>query len=152
MTEFGFYHLLTTSLEAALPRVLEKVHDLGLRAVVVAGSPQRVEMLNAALWTYKQESFLPHGSAPDGRAAEQPIWLTHLDENPNGARVVVLTDGAEVADPLAYERCFHFFDGRNEAAVAQARLRYKAALDGGHRLKYFRQTEQGWDVKGANGA
>ena len=144
MTEFSFYHLLTTPLEAALPKLLERIHGMGLRAVVIAGSEQRVDRLNELLWTYNPDSFLPHGSARDGNAPLQPIWLTHRDENPNGATVLVLTDGASVTEPERYERCLDIFDGEDPNAVAGARARYKAARDAGHALRYFRQTEQGW--------
>jgi DNA polymerase-3 subunit chi len=120
VTEFSFYHLLTTPLEAALPKLLER------------------------MWSYNPDSFLPHGSARDGNAALQPIWLTHRDENPNGATVLVLTDGANVAEPDRFERCLDIFAGADQLALAAARLRYKAAKDAGHQMRYFRQTEQGW--------
>jgi DNA polymerase III subunit chi len=135
-----------TALEQALPRVLEKVLASGKRAVVVAGSAERVEALNAALWTYDDRGFLPHGSAKDGGAADQPIWLTTREENPNGAGMLVLVDGAVAADPGAWPAVCEFFDGRDEAALAAARARWKAAKDAGHALKYFRQTEGGgWE-------
>lgn len=148
MTDFSFYHLLRTPLEAVLPKLLEKLRELDFRVVVVAGSEARVETLNGVLWTYDPASFLAHGSARDGHAADQPIWLTHVDENPNGARAVVLTDGSTIAGADRYERCIEIFDGRDEAAVAAARLRWKSAAGAGHGLKYFRQTERGWELGG----
>src|SRR5260221_7056791 len=152
MAEFGFYHLVRSSLEMVLPRILERVRGLDLRAVVVAATPERVESLTNALWTYDQDSFLAHGSAADGHAADQPIWLTHVDENPNEAAVVVLCEGMEVARPERFQRCIEIFDGRDEQAVAAARARYKRALDGGHVLKYFRQTATGWELAASRDA
>jgi DNA polymerase-3 subunit chi len=93
MTDVRFYHLTSTSLEAALPQMLEKTLERGQRAVVIAGSEERVEALNAHLWTYKDRGFLPHGTAKDGHSEAQPVWLTESDENPNGAQVLFLTDG-----------------------------------------------------------
>lgn len=147
MTEIGFYHLERSPLERALPKLLEKVLDAGKRAVVMAGSEERVEHLNAVLWTYHPGSFLPHGSAADGNAAEQPIWLTVADENPNRAEILVLTDGA-VSDRVdAFERCLEVFDGKDEAAVAAARGRWAAYRDGGHGVTYWQQTERGWEQR-----
>ncbi len=144
MTDIGFYHLERSPLERALPKLLEKVLDAGKRAVVVAGSEERVEALNAALWTYDQGSFLPHGSARDGNAAEQPIWLTAADDNPGEAEILVLTDGA-VSDRVGgYERCLEMFDGKDEEAVASARARWKSYTDAGHAVTYWRQTDRGW--------
>ncbi len=146
MTEFSFYQLLRTPLEHALPRILEKVRELDLRAVVVVGSETKVESLSQALWTYDPASFLAHGSAKDGHAGDQPIWLTDCDENPNGAAVVVLADGATIAAPEAFQRCIEIFDGRDEVATQAARVRYKQVKDAGHPLKYFRQSESGWEL------
>ena len=81
-----------------MPRLLERAYSEGHRVVVRAGSPERVEYLNTALWTYGEASFLPHGSARDGNPAAQPIWLTHRNENPNGASMIVLVDGLEAED------------------------------------------------------
>jgi DNA polymerase-3 subunit chi len=146
MTEYSFYQLLRTPLEQALPKILEKVRELGLNAVVVLGSEARVESLSQILWSYDPASFLAHGSARDGHPGDQPIWLTDRDENPNGAAVVVLGDGATVAEPDGYQRCIEIFDGRDEAATEAARERYKRAKDAGHPLKYFRQSERGWEL------
>ena len=93
-TEVNFYHLTKSSLEDALPRLLLKTLQAGERAVVMLGSPERVDALNTHLWTYDPNGFLPHGSARDGEAERQPVWLTHLDENPNGAAFLFVADRA----------------------------------------------------------
>ena len=95
MAEIGFYHLLTTPLERALPRLLERACAQGHRVVIRAASPERVEHLNALLWTYDDASFLPHGAARDGNPAAHPIWLSDHAENPNGASILFLVDGVE---------------------------------------------------------
>src|SRR5207244_8646954 len=98
MAEIGFYHLLATPLERALPRLLERARAQGYRIVVRAASAERVEHLNALLWTYDDASFLPHGSARDGSPESQPIWLSDRAENPNDAAMLVLVDGVEAAE------------------------------------------------------
>ncbi len=105
MAEVGFYHLRTTPLERALPSVLERGLAGGHRIVVIAASTERVDHLNGLLWTYGDESFLPHGSARDGFAERQPIWLTAADENPNRASMLVLVDGASSTRLGDYARC-----------------------------------------------
>lgn len=151
MTELGFYHLTRTPLEDALPRLLEKVVDSGKRAVLRAADEERVEALNRALWTYANDSFLPHGTRADGFAAEQPVYLTTQVENPNGAAILVLVDAAEAPDLDGFERCLELFDGRDERAVGLARERWKAAQAAGHQVVYWRQNEQGRWVRGAAG-
>ncbi len=152
MTEIGFYHLLRTPLEAALPRLLERTLESGARAVVKAGSGERVKQLDDALWRWgpanRNASFLPHGTAADGNAEMQPVWLTAGDDNPNGATFLFLTDSADSETLGDYARCFTLFDGRDEAAVAQARTRWKAWKDAGHTLTYWQQGDRGWEKKG----
>ncbi len=148
MTDIGFYHLTRSPLERALPKLLEKAHASGARVVVMAGSAERVEALDQALWTYDPTSFLPHGSARDGVAAAQPIWLTADEENPNQATILVLTDGATSAHVADYARCLEMFDGNDAATVAAARERWRGYDAAGHALTYWQQTEQGgWEKK-----
>ncbi len=146
--EISFYHLTRTTLEAALPQMLEKTLERGQRAVVRAGSAERVEALNGWLWTYKDRGFLPHGSTKDGHPTLQPIWLTDKDERPNEAHVLFLTDGATSERPEEFERCAVLFDGNDEAALAAARAQWQGFKDAGHELTYWQQTDQGrWEKK-----
>ena len=148
MTEIGFYHLQRVTLERALPMLLEKILQRGLKAVLMAGSTERIEALNGQLWTWEQRAWLPHGSARDGNAGLQPIYLTTEEENPNGAEVLVLVDGVAPAFLDRFDRAVDIFDGRDEAAVAAARSRWQSWRDAGHPLTYWQQTENGgWEKK-----
>ena len=148
MTEISFYHLLHTPLERALPKLMEKVLESGARAIIRTGSTERAEALNAALWTYDQDSFVPHGTVRDGNASLQPLWITPDEENPNEADILVLTDGVESAEISNYRRCLEMFDGGDETAVADARRRWASYQGGAHDLAYWQQTGGGWEKKG----
>ena len=146
MVEIAFYQLRRTPLEKALPKLLEKVLESGRRAVVLAASDDRAEALNAALWTYDQGSFLPHGAARDGRPERQPIFLATDDINPNGAQVAVMVDGVAPAVPSRFERCLDMFDGTDPAALEAARGRWRAHKDSGDTVTYWEQTQGGaWE-------
>ena len=147
MAEIGFYHLLVTPLERALPRLLERARVQGYRIVVRTASVERVEHLSALLWTYDDASFLPHGAVRDGSAANQPIWLSERVENPNDAAMLVLVDGVEAEDLSSFQRCADMFDGNDEAAVEMARQRWRRAASAGHTLTYWQQTATGWEKK-----
>ena len=123
----------------------------GYRIVLMAGSTERVEHLNQLLWTYDDASFLPHGSARDGNAPRQPIFLTVAEGNPNQADMLVLVDGVRAADPGAYKRVCDMFDGNDETAVEAARQRWREAKLAGHALTYWEQTPSGWVKRGAEG-
>ena len=151
MVEIAFYQLRRTPLETALPKLLEKVLESDRRALVLAASEERAEALNAALWTYDRGSFLPHGTARDGRPERQPILLATDDATangatPNGAHVAVMVDGVAPADPGRFERCLDIFDGSDAAALKAARARWRAHRDRGDTVTYWEQTQSGsWE-------
>jgi DNA polymerase-3 subunit chi len=148
-TEVLFYHLERRGLADVLPPLVEKTVERGWRAVVQAVTPAAVKDLDTLLWTYRDDSFLPHGTAADGHASAQPVYLTDTDDNPNGATVRFLVDGATIADASAYARIVHLFDGRNPDAVAAARAEWKAAKAAGYTLTYWQQDDTGrWQKKG----
>ena len=85
-----------------------------------------------------------------GRGGEQPVLLTVNDDNPNGAAVRFLIDGAPVpADAEAYERIVLIFDGEDPDAVAVARERWSEGKAKGFDVTYWQTDEQGagsaWD-------
>ncbi|MCP5365520.1 MAG: DNA polymerase III subunit chi [Hyphomicrobiales bacterium] len=148
MSDVAFYHLQKSPLEVVLPKLLEKTLAQGKRALVVASSAERVEALAQHLWTYHQDSWLPHGTSKDGEPEEQPVWLAERDDNANGASFLFLTDGADSSSIASYERCFDLFDGNDTDAVAAARRRWQARKAEGHAVTYWQQTEQGrWEQK-----
>ncbi len=148
MTEVLFYHLQDTPLERVLPQLLERSLARPWRCVVKVGNPERLEALVNTLWTWRDDSFLPHGTREDGPAEAQPIFMTVEDENPNGAQALFLVDGAEPAEIGGYERCVLMFDGRDEAALARAREQWKRLKAEGHDATYWQQNEQGrWEKK-----
>jgi DNA polymerase-3 subunit chi len=152
--EMLFYHLTHRPLEAVIPDLLEKCLERGWRATVRAGSPERVDALNAHLWTYRDGAFLPHGAAQDGHAARQPIYLTAGDDTPNDPDILFLTDGATIeADAVArYARVVTIFDGHDPAAVSRARDQWRAVVATGCKAVYWAQSPEGrWIRKAESG-
>jgi DNA polymerase III subunit chi len=144
MTEILFYHLKGQSLEQVLPPLLQKSLERGWRVVVQASSDERVDALDAHLWTWRDDAFLPHGTARDPEAAEQPIVLTANAENPNGAAVRFIVDGANLAaDAGDYQRIVLLFDGDDPEAVEMARVRWSEAKTSGAEVTYWKADENG---------
>ena len=128
MTEILFYHLQGQKLEGVLTPLLEKSLERGWKVVVQGASEERIDALDAHLWTYRDDGFLPHGTWREQEAAAQPVLLTLNEGNPNGATVRFLIEGAPMpADADAYQRIVLLFDGDDDDAVAAAR----GALDRG---------------------
>jgi len=147
-TEVLFYHLMHKPLEAALPQLLQKCLDRDWRVIVQTGSEERCSALDAHLWTFADDSFLPHGTKADGYSEQQPIYLTAGQDNPNAAQVRFLVDRADPPALDVYQRAIFMFDGRDEEAVGEARLRWKEVKADGFDLAYWQQTEAGgWEKK-----
>lgn len=136
-----------------LPGLLERALQRGWRAVVQGASEERIAALDEHLWTYSDESFLPHGSAREGDPETQPVFLTTGFENPNGARVRFLIEGAEIAPVLerneSYDRLMLLFDGNDAEALAAARAQWADLKARGHALSYWQQSTDGrWEKRG----
>ena len=144
--EVWFYHLERSALDQVLPELLEKTLGRGWKAQIRCGQRERVEHLDGWLWSYRDDSFLPHGSADEPFAERQPIVLTTEAANPNGADALFLIDGAEAPELDGYKRCILLFDGRDEGALAEARGRWKTFKAKGLPVSYWRQgAERGWE-------
>jgi DNA polymerase-3 subunit chi len=144
-----FYHLQRQPLEAVLPTLLEKSLERGWRAVVQTASDERLVALDDHLWTFRDDSFLPHGTDREPYAADQPVVLTTGTANPNGASVRFLLEGAEIpSDADRYQRMVILFDGTDPHALALAREQWRAVKEAGHDATYWQQDDRGrWERK-----
>lgn len=149
MTEVWFYHLANRTLEQVLPGLVERSLERGWRVVIQAGSEERRDALDAHLWTYAEEAFLPHGTRKDGDPADQPVFLTAEVENPNGASIRFLVDRAEPPDLAGYARVVFIFDGADPEALQDARRHWRTAKAAGHEVTYWQQDERGRWIKKA---
>ncbi|WP_394891064.1 DNA polymerase III subunit chi [Mesorhizobium sp. AaZ16] len=148
MTEVLFYHLTESTLEDALPGLLEKSVQRGWRAVVQTGTEERRDALDAHLWTFRDDSFLAHGTDREPHVAEQPVLLTTEANNGNDAEIRFIVDGAAPPDVAAYERAVFMFDGHDAEQLEKAREHWKAMKAGGHAVTYWQQTpERRWERK-----
>lgn len=148
MAEILFYHMRRQVLEEVLPTLLEKTLARGWRAVVQVPAEERAGALDGQLWTYRDDSFLPHVLAEDANAADTAIVIATEEVNPNGAKVCFLVDGAETADAAAYERLVVLFAERDPEAVEAARDYWRRLKAAGHEVTYWQETERGgWERK-----
>ncbi|WP_064682113.1 DNA polymerase III subunit chi [Rhizobium bangladeshense] len=148
MTDILFYHLTETRLEDALPPLIDKSVERGWRVAVQTREPARRDALDAHLWTFREESFLPHGTDEADFAESQPVLLTVTPDNPNAATVRFIVDGAEPPPAASYERIVFMFDGHDQEQLEAARAQWKRLKGEGHNLTYWQQTPEGrWEKK-----
>ena len=148
MTDVLFYHLTETRLEDALPPLIDKSVERGWRVAVQTREAARRDALDAHLWTFREESFLPHGTDEGDFTESQPVLLTVTSGNANAATVRFIIDGAEPPPVDAYERVVFMFDGHDQAQLEAARAQWKKLKGEGHKLTYWQQTPEGrWEKK-----
>lgn len=149
MAEILFFHLQSRPLESVLPTILERALARGQKVVVEVSSPERLAAVDDHLWTYSDESFLPHVTAAEPDAAANPIVLTTQAHNPNGAVVRICADGVRIPDAMQdYERVVLILDGDDPEALAAAREDWKKAKASGAAASYWQLDEAGrWEKK-----
>lgn len=151
MTEVRFYHLTERPLEGVLPVMLEKCVERGWRAVVRGTDPGQIDRLDAHLWTWRAESFLPHGTARDGDGSAHPIWLTTGPDAPNAPDTLFLIGGAEATDETlaSVDTAAILFDGHDPDAVTRAREQWRGVVAAGLKAVYWAQDAGGQWVRRA---
>jgi DNA polymerase III subunit chi len=147
--EILFYHLTASPLERNLPGLIERSLERGWRVVVRCGSEAGLAMLDTVLWTYRDDAFLPHGTAAMPHPELQPVYLTLGEEVPNAATVLMLVDGARAApeEMKRFERTCLIFDGTDARVVETARADWRAVTAAGLPAKYWAQERGGWVQK-----
>jgi DNA polymerase-3 subunit chi len=149
MPEILFYHLENQPLERVLPVLLEKTLERGWKAVIEAGSRERAAALDATLWTWRDDSFLPHGLAGEETDKLQPVLITTDTDNANSANVRFFVDRAVPGDVAGYQRIVYLFSGHDPDAVAEARAAWKALSTPENTVTYWQQDAAGRWVKKA---
>jgi DNA polymerase-3 subunit chi len=148
MVETLFYHLERRSLDDVLPNLVTRTLERGQRVLIKAESADRASAIDNLLWTYDDQSFLPHAQVGDGDAKRQPVLITTEDANANNADVLFLVGGAEPlpwngADAKALTRIVLMFDGRDPDSLSRARDSWKSAKDAGYDVTYWKETSTG---------
>jgi DNA polymerase III subunit chi len=148
MTEILFYHLERRGLEDVLPGLVVKSRERGWRVLVQCDSAERADAIDNRLWTYDDQSFLPHAQKGDGDAARQPVLIATEPGNDNGADILFLIGGAPApdwssAETNAFSRIVLLFDGRDQTMLAAARAAWKDANSANHDVTYWKESPSG---------
>jgi DNA polymerase-3 subunit chi len=142
--QVDFYHLTVQPLERALPQIAGKVVESGARLLIVSGDAGQRAHLDALLWSFAPDSFLPHAQIGTDVDGAQPILIAPDVNAANRARHIALVDGVWRDEALDFDRVFHFFD---EDSVRTARAAWKGlgdreAVD----RRYWKQNDAGrWE-------
>ncbi len=148
--EVRFYHLQRQSIEEALPLLVSRAYAAGYRQVLHFDDPGLAKTLDERLWTYDQDSFLPHGLAGGKHDAAHPILLTTGDApEPVGDPCALIQVGAPRTPARdGFARVMVMFDGRDPDQVQAARDYWRMLKDSDDELSYWQQSDSGkWEQK-----
>ena len=143
--QVDFWRLSRDPVERVVALIAERTRGAGERLLVVVDDEGQRAAIGRALWEAKPEAFLANGEADAPHAERQPILLSRRCEADNGARYVVIADGAWREGAEAFERAFLLFD---EGGTPAARAVWRG-FDGRDDVErsYFAQEDGKWVKK-----
>lgn len=147
MSEIRFYHLQRTAEDVAIAQIAAKAYQSGKAVLVRAHDAVEAEKINSALWIFRADSFVPHGTSKDGHADKQPVYITTDDNNPNAAKILILTSSAAHTPMDGFDLRCEMLDGANDDIVTAARVRWKQYKEQGFEISYWQETDNGWVKK-----
>ncbi len=109
-------------------RLLRKAWRQG-RQMVVTGSDEQLQRLDALLWTFEQAEFVPHlrlrrGATPPAQMRRTPIWLADMPEDAP-TRDVLVNLGPDWPEGFAgFARVIEVV-GDDPADVSEGRRRWR---------------------------
>lgn len=91
MTQVDFYVIGDSEQRSRLRfacRLADKVYRLGQQAFIHTESDEQTQELDALLWTFQQNSFVPHCLMQDAGTTPPPVLLGH-DAEPDASQVLI---------------------------------------------------------------
>ena len=137
-----FYQLSRDPAELVVPLIARATRNAGERLLVVSDDDAQLGLIGDALWERAPEAFLANGRADAAHADRQPILLSRQAKALNGARYIVLADGAWRDEAAGFERAFLLFDatGLEGARICWRQL----GLRDGVERRFWKQDGGKW--------
>ena len=127
-----------------LPRLLETLYREGIKCLVYTPPLHQRDEINGLLWTYRADSFLPHGRCSDPYAEAQPILVSHQCVPRNGATACLMLNGNGPENLSVFHAYYYLFQAGHEASTQGSRTHWRRHQEAGHTLSLHRQDEKGW--------
>lgn len=137
MPRVDFYVLEAPSHEGLLRqacRLAEKAWQMGHRVYIATPSADATRQLDELLWTFRPDSFVPHGRYPETGGNDLPILIGHDSQPEDGAGVLVNLTPSVPEFHERFERIAEFVSGDEESRHL-----------GRERFRYYR--DRGYDVR-----
>ena len=145
MTEINFYKITRSSVEKLLPRLLEKIIQEGSMVNFLFKNQNRLEYIDDFLWTYSNESFIPHYVDDSNYINVHPILLSLSENINNNADVFVTIEGYLPENIEKYKKIIDIIDGKDDQIIKDALVRVEHIKNKGYKVDCWRQEISGWE-------
>jgi DNA polymerase-3 subunit chi len=112
--------------ETAAARLAAFHYSQGRRVLIKTADPLAAERLDRELWTFEQDSFIPHDLAGGADEASEPVLISTGTANLNRAPVLIMLDPVEYNQVKEFNHLIYFVPAKEGPELHESRERYKA--------------------------
>ena len=148
MSEVFFYHLTKTTLEIALPKILERALSEKWSIEIRTSANTNLDEISNAIWRGPDESFLPHCLEDHEDLQDYPIVLCKSPlKDWRDCLIVVGQADLKENEVKNYKRICLIFDAKIEVELSKARKSWKKLSDEGINTVYWAEDKGRWVKK-----
>ena len=148
MSEVFFYHLTKTTLEIALPKILERALSEKWSIEIRTSANTNLDEISNAIWRGPEESFLPHCLEDHEDLQDYPIVLCKSPLKEWRDCLIVVDQGDLKENEVKnYKRVCLIFDAKIEVELSKARKSWKKLSEEGIKTVYWAEENGRWVKK-----
>ena len=148
MSEVFFYHLTKTTLEIALPKILERALSEEWSIEIRTSANTNLDEISNAIWRGPDESFLPHCLEDHEDLQDYPIVLCKSPlKDWRDCLIVVGQADLKENEVKNYKRICLIFDAKIEVELSKARKSWKKLSEEGINTAYWAEDKGRWVKK-----
>ena len=148
MSEVFFYHLTKTTLEIALPKILERALSEKWSIEIRTSANTNLDEISNAIWRGPEESFLPHCLEDHEDLQDYPIVLCKSPlKDWRDCLIVVGQADLKENEVKNYKRICLIFDAKIEVELSKARKSWKKLSEEGINTSYWAEDKGRWVKK-----
>lgn len=134
MTRIDFYILKDANTDLFACRLAEKIYKTGLNLFINTANQQSSQKLDSLLWTFREQSFVPHAILDANTSASDQVLLAH-DREPDHNCQVLINLSNQV--PNYFSRCERVAEviANSDEAKKTGRERFKFYRDRGYQIQ-----------------
>jgi DNA polymerase-3 subunit chi len=137
MTEVIFVEVNAGRIEIRACEIAEENYARGNRLQIIALDQEQAERLDDLLWTFKHDTFIPHGlwtGSPD--EPTQPIVITTSKEPVQGMDSLLMMGYGDVDLVSQFSQAFHLVVVDNQERIAGSRGYWTLLKEAGFSLRH----------------